>query len=57
MLELGSEETLFTREMSSLWRSDPKERLKEGDLEREMGEAHWAKPVYKRVHSYTVVSW
>ena len=36
MLELGSEETLFT---SSLWRSDPKERLKEGDLEREMGEA------------------
>ena len=36
VLEVGSEETLSTREMSSLWRSGPKERLKEGDLEREM---------------------
>ena len=32
MLELGSEETLSTREMNSLWRSEPKERFKEGDL-------------------------
>ena len=43
VLELGSEETLFTREMSSLWRSEPKERLKEEDLEREIGEATLAK--------------
>ena len=68
MLELGSEEeTLSTREMSSLWRSEPKERLKEGDLERETGEAPLGKtcvtcvPLYylwhRNMHLLQVVNW